>query len=423
MRSRARRATAVGAALGLVLAGSGLLTACGSGGDGSGGGGGTQTAAAQSTATLPPGKKATGSPVRIGFISSEGGSAISTPEVRGGAEAALAYANDYLGGIAGRPVELVVCKETEDPAAARACANKMVEDKVAAVALGTTGLGDTIVPVITGAGIPYITPSGNSAAEYTSQGSYSWGGGLPSGLGAMAEYAKAHGIKKVALFVIDVPAATAGARALGVPAFAKAGVGLDIVAIPPGTPDVTSQVTAAMGKDPGALGVIGEVTHCTAVLKAFQAVGATQPRLVIQPCAAKSLLDADPDALDGAQLLTQSDINSEDPEARLYRTVMAKYRPQTAPDGYAVTGYQSVLGLVRAVAGITGEITPASMSTALSAAKNVPLPAGHGITFTCDGKAIPAFKAICTAKSLISPLKGIAGTDYKIYDATELFAG
>ncbi|WP_235949206.1 ABC transporter substrate-binding protein [Candidatus Frankia alpina] len=65
--------------------------------------------------------------MKIGFITAEGGSAISLPEVREGAQAAVAYANDYLGGIGGRPIQLVVCKSQEDAASARTCANEMVE--------------------------------------------------------------------------------------------------------------------------------------------------------------------------------------------------------------------------------------------------------------------------------------------------------
>ncbi|NED68533.1 ABC transporter substrate-binding protein, partial [Streptomyces sp. SID10244] len=75
------------------------------------------------------GKAASGAPVRIGLIANEGGQAMSLPETREAAEAATKYANENLGGIAGRPIELVICKEQEDPVSARNCANQMVEQK------------------------------------------------------------------------------------------------------------------------------------------------------------------------------------------------------------------------------------------------------------------------------------------------------
>ncbi|MFF0815719.1 hypothetical protein ACFYVR_11295 [Rhodococcus sp. NPDC003318] len=44
-----------------------------------------------------PGKATTGDPVKIGLINNEGGQAVSQPENREAAEAAVAYANDELG--------------------------------------------------------------------------------------------------------------------------------------------------------------------------------------------------------------------------------------------------------------------------------------------------------------------------------------
>ncbi|EIV94734.1 ABC-type branched-chain amino acid transport system, periplasmic component [Frankia sp. QA3] len=418
---RGPRRARVGAAL--LAVGLGLLpAACGS--DGSGGGGGAAaTPAAGSTVTLPPGTKATGAPVKIGFITAEGGSAISLPEVREGAQAAAAYANDYLGGIGGRPIQLVVCKSQEDAASARNCANQMVEQKVTAVNIGTTAFADSMVPVITGARIPYTTGVAASGAEFVTDGAFSWTGGFPATLGVMARTAKDKGYKSVSLFVTDAPAVTAGANALGKPVFAKAGVGLDIVAIPLGTPDATTQVTSAINKKPGAVILVGDGTFCTSVLKGLVAVNATQPRFVIQPCLSRTVEDAAPGALDGATLFTPGDTDSDDAEAKLYRTVMGRYAPKTALDGYAVTGYQNLLGLVRALKGLTGDVSPASVTITLKAARDVVLPAGDGLTFTCDGTAIPNLKALCSTGSVVATVRGTRATDYRTVDSASLFGG
>lgn len=62
--------------------------------------------------------------MKIGLINNEGGQAISMPENRESAEAVVKYANENLGGISGRPIELVVCKQGEDANQARDCANR-----------------------------------------------------------------------------------------------------------------------------------------------------------------------------------------------------------------------------------------------------------------------------------------------------------
>ena len=69
----------------------------------------------------------------------------------------------------------------------------MVQHGVVAVTLPFTGQGQTEVPTITGAGIPYITLSGASTAELTTPGSFALTGGFPADLGAMALSAKQHG--------------------------------------------------------------------------------------------------------------------------------------------------------------------------------------------------------------------------------------
>ena len=122
----------------------------------------------------------------------------------------------------------------------------MVQKGVVAVVEPFTGQGQTEVPTIVGAGIPYIMISGASTAELTSPGAYALEGGFPAYLGAMALSAKAHGFKKVAFLVENVPAAIQGAQELGAMVYKAAGVGFDVVPVNPGTADVTPQLQSAV---------------------------------------------------------------------------------------------------------------------------------------------------------------------------------
>src|SRR3546814_12356513 len=76
---------------------------------------------------------------------------------------AVEYANEYLGGIGGRPIELVVCGNGATPAGAQDCANQLVEQDVVAVTLPFTGYGEATAPVLPGPGFPPITRSRNPA--------------------------------------------------------------------------------------------------------------------------------------------------------------------------------------------------------------------------------------------------------------------
>ncbi|MFJ9248556.1 ABC transporter substrate-binding protein [Streptomyces sp. NPDC101776] len=408
------------ASLALVSAAA-LLAGCGSGGD-------DATTATDSTkvpaalASAFPGTKATGAAVKIGLITNEGGSAISQPETREAAQAAMKYANANLGGIAGRPIEFVICKTKEEPATARDCANQMVEQKVDAVVLTSSGLGDSMVPIVTQAGIPWTTAIAASNSEGTTANAFSWTGGFPTTMTSMAAYAKDKGYKKVAAFVIDSPAAVAGIEAIGKPVFAKAGVGLQIVTVAAGTPDASPQVSAALQKKPDAVAVVADPTVCTSVLQAMGTLGAGIARMTVQSCVSPEVVEAVGAGMDGVQVFSSFDVASNDLEAQLYRQVMKEYSPDTSASGYAAIGYQGVLALVRALHGLTGTVTPKTITATLHSAKNVVLPAGHGITFTCDSKAVPGLPAACSAKEVTGTVSDGKLGQMRVVDPSSLFA-
>ncbi|MDL9938079.1 ABC transporter substrate-binding protein [Gordonia sp. ABSL1-1] len=358
------------------------------------------TESADTSVALPadafPGTAATGTPIKIGLINNEDGQAVSQPENREAAEAAATYANENLGGIAGHRIELVTCKQQEDPTSAGNCARQMVENKVAAVVVTSTGQSQVMTPIITGAGIPYVTSVGGGIADLTGDNSFVWTSGASSSL-AMATHAKNNGYKSVVAYSIENPAAIGALETIAKPAFNAVGIDLKIVPIPFGQADATPQVTAGLKDKPEGVIVFGESTVCTSVLKSLNTLGSTAQVMTPQPCAAPEVVESVGTAgVEGMLVFSNADTVSDDPESVLFRAVMQKYAPNTSTAGYAVTGYQGMLGLVRATAGLTGEATPAAVSKAISTAVAVKLPAGDGITFTCNGKAVTGMKAVCS---------------------------
>lgn len=61
-----------------------------------------------------------------------------------------------------------------------------------------------------------------------------------------------------------------------------------------------------------------------------------------------------------------------------------------------------------------GDFTPATVSAAIKAAQRVPLPLGHGLTFTCDGKQVPMLKAICGSGAIVTTVKDGKITDPQV---------
>jgi branched-chain amino acid transport system substrate-binding protein len=354
------------------------------------------------------GKKATGAPVKVGLLSSEGG-LVDMTDSRLSAEAAVEYANENLGGLAGHKIELQICKyHEEDPSTATKCANELVQSDVVAVVSQATGLGAQILPIVTQAGLSYSTYSGNSPAEMGTPGSFLWTGGTPSIATTMAKVAAGDKVKNFTLYVIDTGEVTAQMQALATPIFQAAGVKLKVIAIPIGQPDTSPQVAAGLETKPEAVAIIGDANTCASVLKGLKTVGSDATKYLIQPCTDPLVTKAVPDAYKGAYLISPTGATGSDDEGKAYRAIMAKYAPDAPTSGQAPTGYQSVLGFIRAVnAGISGDnITAETVKEGIANAKGVPLPLGAGILMTCDGKQSPIVPAACSSQNLVGKFVG-----------------
>ena len=383
------------------------------------------TSASTAASALGAPHPATGPAVSVGIIVDGGSGTIGTaPLVQQGAQMAVAYANAYKDGLDGHKITLVVCQNQATPAGGQACANQMVQDKVIAVAVPFTGQGATEVPTITKAGIPYITLSGASTQELTTPGAYDLTGGYPATLGAYALSAKAHGYSKFAMLVSNVPAAIQGAQVFGSLVFKNAGVGYKVIPVNPGTADVTPQLQAAASWGAKAIGLTGDVTLCSSFLKGYQTLGLSQPKYLLTTCLDPSILGTLGAVMGGSYIATTS--NSSAADDALYAAITRQYAPSVNPNPNTSAGQASglipVLSLLNIMAGYQGPVTAAAVKAqlALSAPRTVPF--SGGITFACDGTAIPLLPSVCSATTDIGTVASTGAiTGLRPYNPTPLF--
>jgi branched-chain amino acid transport system substrate-binding protein len=389
---------------------------------GAGTAGASSALGAAHPATLPA--------VTIGLISDGGGSSsIGTAAlVEQGAKAAVAYENQYQDGLEGHKISLYICENQSTPAGGQTCANDMVQHGVVAVVEPFTGQGQTEVPTITGAGIPYITISGASTAELTTPGAFAIEGGFPAYLGAEALSAKQHGYTKVGLLVENVPAAIQGAQALGGIVFKAAGVGLTVIPVNDGTADMSPQLQSAVSGGAQAVGMVGDVTFCSSFLQAYNTLALKLPRYVLSTCADPSILNSATldKALTGSYITTTTAASKSD--LATYGAIIKKYDPKANPNpnisSNQADGVSPVLTLAAIMKGSTQPVTAAGIKTQTDTAKNVVIPLSGGLTFTCDGTAIPLLKSVCSSSAALGVVKsGKAGkiTGIKVYNPTPLF--
>ncbi|GAA3951946.1 ABC transporter substrate-binding protein [Gordonia caeni] len=391
LKRAVRSTVAIGAAAALVFGG---LTACSSDDD--------ESSSAGPTTTLAD-DPATGDTIKIGFIAPEGGQ-VSLPSVREGGEAAAKYVNENGGGIGGHKIELVVCKQHEEPATATKCANEMVENQVAAVVTPLGAQGAVMLPIIAGAGIPYIAQAPVSQAEMVNPDAFMISGGIVAVLAAEAATAAKDGLKKVTVLIGDSGDAAASVKALGEPMFAQAGVELKVVTIPAATADPTPQIAAGLADNPDAVTILGDTRQCIQGIKALESAAPDVQKYLIASCLDQPVVEAvGKEALSGAKAFTTVNLTSDDESVTLYRSVMAQYAPDTDPQGLGYLGYQVVMSVAEVGGSLPeGGVGPDQMKTALRTATDVPVPAAPGLTFTCNGQAMPQLPSLCSKAMLVS---------------------
>jgi branched-chain amino acid transport system substrate-binding protein len=359
--------------------------------------------------------------VKIGFITDGKSAAIDNSSEIPAGQAAAKYINDHLGGVAGHPITLDVCQDLQTPSGASDCANQMIADKVPVVLNGVSGQGGTIAKALSAAGVPFISYGSPDQTVLLTKGSFVLTNGIAAALSGPAELAKQDGAKRAAVMVIDVPAATTPVKAVGSIIYKNAGAVLDVVTVPPGTADMTPQAQAELSKNPDQVAIIGDAAFCNGAVKALKTLGFARTIVIIPQCLpfTSATLSA---GVSGLKLISASTTDPSDPEVQLYKAVMSTYAPGTDPNGDVTSGgYAVVLGFARALAGLTGDLTPASVSTALATMAPAPLPLASGVTFQCNGKAVSIAPAICSAGVLIADVSASGqATNYKPFDASEV---
>ncbi|WP_420497635.1 ABC transporter substrate-binding protein [Parafrankia soli] len=394
------------AALGALgaLAGSLFLAGCGDSDDSEGGGtaGDTGTAAE----VLGPVAQAKGDPVKIGIISDGKGPAADLSYEFKVSEATVKYLNEHRSGIAGRPIELVECEALADPAKATDCANRMVEENVAAVVVGSAGAGEQIWEPLHAAHVPVMFYTANGAGSLGDREStFVLADQFFPLVTLPVKVAKDEGAKKVTAIAIDLPI-TKGLFQIIRPQLEQQGLALDVILIPPGTADMTPQMQSIISGDPGIVHVVGSDAFCISAFNGLRAVGYDGPRTAIAHCVSDATREAVPgDFLEGMTITATAPIGSDDPAIRLFNAVVETYgKDIDVTEAGAAAMYLTVSAFHSALEGITGDITPATVTAKIKAMPEKDLPGATGLRFRCNGKAYPASPSECSRGGLLTTL-------------------
>jgi branched-chain amino acid transport system substrate-binding protein len=329
--------------------------------------------------------KAVGDPIVIGFQNPEGDPNGSFPEATLGAEAAVKYINEELGGWGsdiqngkpGRPIKLEVCKTAISPDDSQRCANEIVAKKPE-LAVSTINFFGNHLPIFEAAGIPAIVTSPVTIADFTSKSAYAiaGGGGCLGAHTALVEYAAVDlGAKRVAVPWADTPPGVVcyydlEKKPLDVLQGAvkgtsdKAGTIPDLqnigVPIKPATPDITPQVTQILDFKPNAIIFSAQGSDCWNLVDGLGRLGWTPdkiPLVMSGSCIDFDAMKAAGDLAKGVFFITTGNSVTNDPtaiadplakfEATIFQTKPIEYGMDKSAlfKGFGSNGFNSLVNI------------------------------------------------------------------------------
>ncbi|HKE73149.1 MAG TPA: ABC transporter substrate-binding protein [Acidimicrobiales bacterium] len=396
---------------GLAVLAAGLLLAAAACGGSDGGGddsSGSGSGSADAAALLGPRDRAEGEPVKVGVVSDGRTAALDNTMQLRAAAAVARYINEHRGGIAGRPIRLVTCESEGDPGKAADCAAELIQAKVALVVLGETTAAATVQQAVHDAHIPlFAYGSGDQSVLLDPDSTFTLASTTAGLADLPIDVAKEHHLKKVTAVVIDVPAATGFYKTIGKEMFADAGIDLDVVPIPPGQADMAPQMTQIASGGPTVVHIIGNDAFCIAALGGLRDAGFDGPIDTLNSCINDSVRQAVGDYLKGVVMASPSPVGDrDDPGLKLLGAIIDTYgRGDIDVDNALATNmFSTMMGAREALGGLTGAVTPATITAAIKAMPETDLPGGGGLKFRCNGKAFALTPAVCTRGSLRTTL-------------------
>lgn len=232
--------------------------------------GGSDGSAADSSGT-----KASGEAIKVGLFNPSKGPA-TQPGVTTGKQAAVDYINNQIGGINGRPIEIIDCGiDQTAPESTVSCANQFVEAGVVAAIDGFNAESAAAVPILTAAKIPLVGQIPFSTITGASADNRVYFGPPPAAfLVGFMQQLKADGKNSLTLANADLPQAHQVFDGLMKPLGAQLGIEVKSVYYPPAGPNFTQLASQLAEGSPDAAGLMTAPNDnvCTKLAQSLRSV-------------------------------------------------------------------------------------------------------------------------------------------------------
>ncbi len=365
--------------------------------------------------------EATGDPIRIGMINQDTGAVGAFPELTEAAEAAVAFVNAELGGIEGRPLELITCDTGFSPEGSTSCAQRLVSEGVVAVTGGIDVWG-TSISVLESNDVPYIGGIPVSDPEMSSPISFLFSGGVPGAFAAFASFAIDDlGADSLAIMYGDFGSIKLAAEhyAAGVAeSLGLAPEDITLVPFPVTEDDLVPHLTAAAAGEPDAIIAGAADAACVPLMSAADSLDIEADMFLVGACAAPQILDAVGEGAADRWFNVEGPVTREARgvteqrllnDNRLYAEALARHSDGLDPAGAGTISFRDIMNITVLMREIgADQVSPATLIAALRATDEHPSFAGH--PYTCDGTPIPELPSLCAPQQIIAHYDGEAFT-------------
>jgi branched-chain amino acid transport system substrate-binding protein len=344
---------------------------------------------------LPP---ATGEPMKIGLINTEGVPGVDLADIRIDMEATFSYLNEH-GGFGGRPLELTSCASKASPESSQACAQEISGADVELVLLGLdlfpgySTFAASNLPVI---GLLPILPG-----DYTADALFVTGGNATLGAG-MAGVASAHfDAQTVGIISADSPGSNGTVASLTA---SLDKLGIEYESIKGGTEETDAGyqglIAQANAENPDLLVSLYDGPGCIGTMRGRTSLGITTPVLATSSCAASDVIDQVGDEALG-WIFLGAQTNEPSPSNDLIGEIMAPVLGVPADEvdpsslglgGLGIIQAMTLAQFADAIVADGGEVTGAALYDYFKTTTTSLWPGG--LPAEC-GKAA-AYPAICT---------------------------
>ncbi|MCB1248725.1 MAG: ABC transporter substrate-binding protein [Acidimicrobiales bacterium] len=357
---------------------------------------------------------AEGEPIRIGMINQENTPIGSFPELRLGAQAAADLINTELGGVDGRPIEIVPCISNFSVETSQRCAQDFAQDDSIVAVTGGIDLASTgSIPVLEQNELAYLGGIPVNFAEQRSPISFQWSGGSAGSMVAFAWHAATElDADKIVIAYGEYEPITAAAEIGRDVALALGVDEVEMVSFPVVATDFLPTLSKIKELDPDAVLVGAADTACAPFMKGAHDLGIEAQLYLVGACAAPQIAtEVGPDAVEGAMFNVESPVDpsaADNSDGEMYFAAIAKYGdPQLSGASAATISFRDVMNIWMLMTELGADgIDRGSLIDLVRQAEGRPQFYGHD--YTCDGQQIPDLPSICAPQQVIVKRSGDA---------------